>query len=644
MRKRWSAGTGTWVILVVLTALPALAAAQQAAPSGQPVALPPSAPPLPASSPSPPAPPPASPSPASPAAPGPHQDEAAAAASPVDLLWGFKIPLRDGVRLNATVVRPAGQHEPLPVIFTLTPYIADSYLDRAMYFARHGYVFALVDVRGRGNSGGSFEPFANEGRDGYDVVEALARQPWSNGKVTMWGGSYAGFDQWTTLKEAPPHLATIVPAAAVHLGVDFPFFGGVFYSYDMQWITFTSGVTPNAKLFADGAFWTRKFLDLYRGQAPFQTLDQVVGNPSAVFQKWLAHPTLDAYWQAMSPSPEQYRRMAAPILTITGHYDGDQAGAMAYYLDHMRYAAPEARQRHYLVIGPWDHSGTRTPSRQVGGLEFGDASMVDLNRLHREWYDWTLKGGPRPEFLKQRVAYYVTGAGAETWKYADDLDAVAAERRTLYLASTASGAGSAFQSGTLAPAPPSGGAVSDSYVYDPRDLRPGDLEEHPSDNGLTDQTAALNLFGNGAVYHGEPFAAPTEIAGYVKLSVWLSLDVPDTDLQAVLYEILPDGRSVQLSGDLLRARYRHSPAREEPVVPGRVERYDFTHFTWFARRIAQGSRLRLVVSSPNTSQFEKNYNSGKPVATESGADARVAHVTIHHDAEHPSALEIPIGR
>src|ERR1044072_2858509 len=119
---------------------------------------------------------------------------------PVDLMWGVKIPLRDGTRLNATVYLPGAPREPVPVIVTLTPYISDSYHERAMYFARHGYVFALVDVRGRGNSEGSFEPLANEAKDGHDVVEWLARQPWSNGKVTMWGGSYAGFGSGAQLK------------------------------------------------------------------------------------------------------------------------------------------------------------------------------------------------------------------------------------------------------------------------------------------------------------------------------------------------------------------------------------------------------------------------------------------------------------
>jgi uncharacterized protein len=129
----------------------------------------------------------------------------------VELIWAFKIPMRDGVRLNGTVFKPSGQKEPLPVIFTLTPYISDSYQNRASYFSQHGYVFVLVDVRGRGNSEGVFDPFAQEPNDGHDVVEFLAKQPWCNGKVTMWGGSYAGYDQWATLKELPPHLATVSP-------------------------------------------------------------------------------------------------------------------------------------------------------------------------------------------------------------------------------------------------------------------------------------------------------------------------------------------------------------------------------------------------------------------------------------------------
>jgi hypothetical protein len=141
-----------------------------------------------------------------------------------DLRWGVKIPMRDKVELNATLYlprTPEGFVMKAPVIFTLTPYISDSYHARAAYFAARGYAFALVDVRGRGNSAGEFEPFAQEPRDGHDVVEWLSHQPYCNGKVTMWGGSYAGFDQWATAREFPEHLATIVPVASAHPPLDY---------------------------------------------------------------------------------------------------------------------------------------------------------------------------------------------------------------------------------------------------------------------------------------------------------------------------------------------------------------------------------------------------------------------------------------
>jgi uncharacterized protein len=557
----------------------------------------------------------------------------------VDLQWGVRIPLRDGVELAATVYRPAGQKEPLPVIFTLTPYIADSYHPRAMYFARHGYVFALVDVRGRGSSGGTFEPFAQEARDGHDVVEWLARQSWSNGKVTMWGGSYAGYDQWATAKERPPHLVTIVPAASARPGVDFPFFSNIFYAYDIQWLTFTSGKTGNANLFGESSFWMRKFREMYLTHRPFRELDTLIGNPSPLFQRWLSHPAVDDYWKSMSPTPQQFAAMDLPILTITGHYDGDQAGALSFYRDHLRHASPAARDRHYLIMGPWDHAGTRTPQREVSGLTFGEASMLDLNALHTEWYDWTMKGGAKPKFLEKRVAYYVVGPGAENWKYADSLEEIGAEKRTFYLSGPA---GDAFHSGKLAEATPSGSAEPDRFVYDPLDVRPAEMESEEVQNSLTDQRYALNLFGNGLVYHSEPFAEATEVSGQVKLTLWIALDVPDTDLKADLYEILSDGRSVLITQDFLRARYRDSPEKESLVPPAKVLRYDFNDFAWFSRRISKGSRLRLVVGCPNSIHFQKNYNSGGVVVAETAKDARTAHVVLYHDAEHPSALEIPV--
>jgi putative CocE/NonD family hydrolase len=555
----------------------------------------------------------------------------------VEIEWGLKIPLRDSVRLNGTVYKPQAMTEPLPVIFTLTPYIADSYHERGVYFAKSGYVFVIVDARGRGNSEGQFEPFLNEGRDGHDIVEWLAAQPWCNGKVAMWGGSYGGFDQWAALKEFPPHLATIVPAAAAHPGVDFPAFNNVFASYETQWLTLTSGLTPNANLFKDNTFWIGRFREMYLNHVLFRELDRVVGNPSPHFQMWLEHPDTAAYWDKLALTPNEYQKIDIPILTITGHYDGDQAGAMHFYRSHMQHGSTQACERHYLVIGPWDHAGTRTPTKEVGGLKFGDASIVDLNHLHKQWYDWTMKNGERPDFLKQRVAYYV--AGAEEWKYAESLEAIPTARRSLYLNSNGC-ANDVFHSGMLSQEPP-GASAPDEYTYDPLDVRPADIEREEVKDYLVDQRYALNLFGSGLVYHSEPFETDTEITGYIKLVAWMSLDMPDTDFAVDVYEIMPSGMSILLTQDMQRARYRESRKEATLVTPGQVNRYEFSSFPYFSRRIAKGSRLRLVIRAPNSIYWQKNYNSGGDVSTESAKDARTARVVLYHDAEHPSVLELP---
>lgn len=561
----------------------------------------------------------------------------------VAIEWGVKIPLRDGIRLNATIYRPRGEAGPLPVVFTLTPYIADTYHRFAMALARDGYIFAAVDVRGRGNSEGEFEPFVNEARDGHDVVEWLAAHPWSTGRIGMWGGSYGGFDQWATLKELPPHLTTIVPVAPAYLGIDFPMVGNIFPTYLPQWLTFTSGRAAQSLIFGDMAQWAGYARILRREGLPFRSLDSVAGNRSPIFQKWLDRPTPGPYWDATSPTPAQYARMTQPILTITGHYDGDQLGTLTHYRRFLQHATPAARERIYLVIGPWDHGGTRTPAREFNGLSFGPASMVDIHQLHREWYDWTLRGtGSRPGFLKQRVAYYVAGANGDVWRYADSLEAIATERRTFYLASSGR-ANDVFGGGRLDLAPPDR-SEPDTWVYNPLDpAAPGDVT-HPAALSFTDQSRVLNSRGNGVVYHTAPFAEETEIAGEVALTVWLALDVPDTDFEATVYEILPDGASVQLASALLRARYRESLREEKLVPPGVALPYRFTGFNWFARRIAAGSRLRLFLRSPNGLDLQQNFNSGGVVANETRKDARTARVTVFHDRAHPSALEVPIRR
>jgi uncharacterized protein len=580
-----------------------------------------------------------------------------------DLRWGIKIPMRDNVELNATLYLPKtpdGSLPKTPAIFTLTPYISDTYHARGAYFASHGYAFVLVDVRGRGNSGGDFEPFANEPRDGHDVVEWLAKQPFCDGKVAMWGGSYAGFDQWATAKEFPPHLATIVPAAAAHPGLDYPSYNNIGMTYDVQWFTLTSGHTAQDHLFGDQKFWRTKFLDAYNKHTAFKLLDSLVGNPSVNFQRILKHPMADAYYDAMLPTREQFQKITLPVLTITGQYDGDELGALTYYRDHLANAPPEVRAKHFLIIGPWDHAGTRTPTDEVAGVKFGLGAIVDLNDLHRQWYDWTMKAGPKPPFLKNRVAFYLlapgnSGANGE-WKYADSFERLIANPKLFYLESENGDANGVFRSGTLVDATSSSrsgvqrgaGTAStgaDQFTYDPLDTHRGEFVEGTDPKEKTaaiDQTFALSIGKDGLVYHTDSFPNEMPLIGCPALGLWISVDTPDVDLSADLYEIQPDGTSIALWSDLCRLRYRGSLREAKLVKPGEIVRCDFNPGLFVARRLMKGSRLRLVVSAVNSILWQKNYCSGGVIAEETAKDARTCHVQVYHDPERASAIQLPL--
>lgn len=555
------------------------------------------------------------------------------------MIWGVKIPLRDGIHLNATVYLPEKQAEPAPAIFLLTPYVGQTYHDRGVFFAEHGYPFLTVDVRGRGNSDGVFKANGNEAQDGYDIVEWLARQPYCNGRVAMWGGSYSGYVQWCAAREFPPHLATIVPVAAPYRGVDSPMRNNIFGPYRIQWLTLLAGRTSQDRIFADLRFWNQQFRRWFESGTAFRRIDEFLGNSSPIFQQWLSHPEQDSYWDSFNPTAEQYAKLRMPVLTITGIYDGNQTGALTHYRQHMRNAAPEQRAHHYLVIGPWDHAGTRTPQARFVGLEVGPAALVDLPKLHLDWYAWVMQAGEQPAFLEKNVAYYVMGA--EKWRYADTLEAVTSEVVPYFLSSTTNPT-DVFTAGAMRP---QGAGIdgTDSYVYDPRDISLAGLEATVDPENRVDQRMIHAAAGKQLVYHSAPFQTDTEISGFFSLTVWLAIDQPDTDFRVVIQEIAMDGSAVELCKESVRARYRESLREARLVGTQAPQRYELDSFMFVARLVRKGCRLRLVIGPLNSIFSQKNYNSGNAVADETMADARAVTVRLFHGPSFPSALHVPLG-
>lgn len=576
------------------------------------------------------------------------------ALSGVSMHWGVKIPMRDGTRLSATLYLPEKSGAAAPCLFNLTPYTGNRNHPRACLFAQHGYPVLVVDARGRGNSEGTFAPYIHEAKDGFDVVEWISAQPFCNGQVAMFGGSYEGRVQWEIAKEFPPHLVTIVPSAAPAPAVEFPMRNNITYPYLMRWVTLTSGHSPQTSIFEDQRFWKNQYHKWYVSGRPLRDLDSMVGNPSEIFQTWISHPEQGPYWDAYLPTAEDYTLLNLPILTVTGAYDSGQLGSLHQYRQHHFYGDPEAVGKHYLVIGPWDHRGMWNGSLgikpTVGGLQFGPDSLIDTVGLHIDWYNWTMRGGQRPALLQKRVSYYV--AGAEKWRYAGTLEGVTAVSKPLYLDSTGV-ASQIFSSGSLRDSV--GQGLADTYIYDPKDISIAEVESSLDDpftilrpvfptDDPTDQTVVYAREGKALFYHSAPFYEDTELTGFFRLVAWISIDQPDTDFLVTVYEITRDGHSILLTSDIMRARYRESLREQKLVQSTEPLQYEFNRFTFISRQVKAGGRLRLVIGPINSIYFQRNCNSGGAVADESIHDARPVRVTLWHDPDRPSALYVPYGQ
>lgn len=549
------------------------------------------------------------------------------------------IPMRDGVELAATIWRPSDQQKPLPVVLVLTPYISDETQQRAVKFAENGYVYVSVDVRGRGTSQGKFTPLFGNGPDGADVIAWLSRQPWCDGRVVTRGGSYRGMDQWQIIAQHPAHLAAAVPTAAVYPGWDFPQPRGIFMSYMAQWLALTSGKTGQDNLFADPMYWESRFVDAYEQNRAFHELADLAGSNRAAFLGWLDHPAYDSYWAAFNPRPADYASIDIPILTITGYFDGDQGGALRYYREFMENAPAAARRRFYLLMGPWDHPGTRHPQEKLGGLTFGKNSVLDIDQLHIDFFNWILKGGKRPAMLSDRVNYYVMGANE--WRHAASLKDLSDHTLRLYLSSPDGPASDTFHAGRLSRAVPPDQAP-DTFRDDPLALQPAqDLLKPPGDDYLAQSPEAYKP--DRLVYVSEPLDAPVTVAGVMKVLANISLNTPDADVWVGVDAVLPDGRSLVLGQDMLRGRFRNGTTKAEPVTPGAIEPWRFDGFWFTARELPRGTRLRVVLGPVNTPDWQKNFNSGGRIGYETARDARTATISVHLDPRHPSYLELPLA-
>jgi putative CocE/NonD family hydrolase len=559
-----------------------------------------------------------------------------------NIKFNQKIPMRDGVHLSATILFPSPKKEPLPALFVFTPYSKDRVLPQAQYFTKKDYIVVVADIRGRGDSEGStlFLDTLN-GKDGSDICDWISKQPWCNGKIGMFGGSYLGMVQWQILKENSSILKTIVPTASVAPGIDFPFRNNIFYMSMACWLVLVNGRNMNSNaILSNNDFWNSVFRLHYMGEKPYNELMKSSGLRSEEFNIWMQHPTFDSYWDEMLPEPHDYENLDIPILTITGYYDDDQKGALHYYRNFMKYAQSEEKKNHYIIIGPWNHSGTRQPMREIYDLKFGDRAVIDMNKIQLDWFNWTLKGRSQPEFLKGRVSYFVMGENK--WYYAENLDEISNDSLTLYLSSSDGIASDIFHSGYLGKSAFSE-QKPDIISYDPLDSTY--FSSYLKDGPWADMCLYMNSEAykkNQLIYHSGPLPQDLVIAGQINFSAYIGTNVKDTDFEYLLYEVKPEGSEIFLTTELLRARYRNLLSEEELITPGKIQKYNFTSSFFLVRKLQKGSRIRFIFRALNNPFWQKNFNSGGKVEEETVKDAKIATIKLYHDKDHPSFIEIPI--
>jgi len=514
----------------------------------------------------------------------------------------------DGATLSAVIVRKKDAPAKLPTALFFFIYSnTDRSLEEARYAADHGYVGMVADTRGKRLSPDKIEPYEHETRDVNAVIEWIIQQPWSDGRVGMYGGSYSGYAQWAATKHLHPALKTIVPYVAAIPGLGLPMENNVFLTANYQWAFYvTNNKYVDTSVNNDNARWRRMRNNWWESGAAYNKIDSVDGTPNPWLQKWLSHPDYDAYWQSMVPYKEEFARINIPVLTITGYYDDGQVSALEYLKQHYRY---NPRADHYLIIGPYDHFGAQQGGvTNLRGYQVDTIALIDTKAVTFQWFDYVFKGGSKPALLKDKVNFEVMGAN--TWKHVPQLDKMESSKLRLYLDNALDGQNYKLSEKKL----PKEQFLSQTVNLADRTASNNDYYPYPIIKKEVDRT-------NGLFFVSEPFDSPVSVSGLFEGSLKVIINKKDIDIGVVLYEIKPTGEYFQLSYFLGRASYANSMEKRRLLTPGNRETIPFTRSRLFSRQLSKGSRLLVVLNIDKNPFAQINYGTGKDVSKETIQDA-----------------------
>jgi hypothetical protein len=547
-----------------------------------------------------------------------------------------------------------------------TPYDKTGQRSVAEYFAQRGYVVAVQDIRGRYKSEGKFlkvQPL--DATDGYDAIEWMAKQSYANGKVGMWGTSFAAHMQAGAAQYNPPSLATLVINMG---GMSNAWDHGVRYrgTYEMgrqltwAWSQLAADAPNPAvkKLLTE----QEKVEDWYDVQPMRRGLNPLSVAP--LYEGWYLdfyeHADYDEFWKdPMMNWSEHYRQTSdIPMMQIGGWYDIFLAGTFENFVSLSKLKNSPQR----IVVGPWTHHGNERA--YAGDVSFGNEATLENfdTDWHLRWFDHYLKGAATGIEKEAAVHIFVMGTGdghrdadkrlfhGGYWRDANEWPLAGTKLVPYYF----------HGDGSLRTTKPAEQVSSTTYTFDPRHpvptigggssarLKDGAYDQREDKRFPPSQPPYLPLRSRAdvVVFQTEPLAEDMEVIGPIKVELFASSNRTDTDFTAKLIDVYPPsdtwpgGFDLNITDAIIRGRYRATRNHAVMLEPGRVYPFVIEPFPT-ANVFKKGHRIRVDISSSNFPRFDANPNTGEPL----GRNRRMitADNTIYHSAKYPSHIVLPLA-
>lgn len=575
------------------------------------------------------------------------------------------IPMRDGVRLNASLFFPkklAGQK--LPTILVFFPYfINPASWPENKRFMEAGYALAYVNVRGRYYSEGIYTYMGGSGPDSYDVIDWISKQPWSNGKVGAYGCSSSAEEQHRMNAMHHPAFAAAVPAGSGagigHIGpyneMGNHYRGGVFQNFWLSWYhaagykykpSFPAGLSHEQMLRLH-RYWSLNpqsippvSFDSVINTLPLSDIPRRIGSAPSDLDDFMTWSLNDPRWKTIEFGNEGDRN-GAPALYINAWYDVSTGPNLAMFNYQTKNAATQqARDHTFMIVAPTSHcqmGRVESENFVIGERNVGDARYDYADFIVR-WYDRWLKGIENGIEKEPRVRVY--NMGDKAWKTYDTWPPAGAQKVTYFLDSDG-GANTAAGNGRLLLARPKKDA-KDAYTYDPLNPAPSLGGQvccfNAAQPGSFDQ-AKMQARPDVLVYSTESLTVPVNVTGPIEVMLYLSSDVKDTDLIVKLVDVYPDGKAYNLDEQALRVRWREGWDAPVFMEKDRVYRVTLPPLVTSNTFLA-GHKIQISVTSSSFPVYERNLNTGGPNYNEK--DPVIAHNVIHHGPAAPSAITVTV--